>query len=66
MLTDDEIKLRCPECGSSKVLVYEKTAFWVNTMEYYCNTVKQHDSDAECRCNECDWVGKREDMKETQ
>lgn len=59
-------KYRCPECGSHKVLVYEKTSFWVNSGEYFCNSVKMHDSDAEVQCNDygsgCDWTGTRDQL----
>ena len=62
-----EVKLLCPECGSDKLLVYEKTAWDVNTMEFFCHSVKAHDDNAEVRCqdNSCNWVGQRSQLIES-
>lgn len=55
--------LNCPECGSDEILVYEETAWKINEFEYYCQTVKLHDSDAKARCQACNWVGKQNQLK---
>lgn len=57
----DELLL-CPECGSSKILGYEETAWWINTVEHWCQTIKMHDEDAKASCSECGWVGVRSDL----
>jgi hypothetical protein len=59
-------KYRCPECDGDDLLVYEETAFELNTMKYFCQTAKAHDSDANVRCtySGCDWSGKRDDLGE--
>lgn len=57
----------CPECGSVEVLVYEQTAWKVlanGGFEYYCQSVKLYDSDAEASCQDCDWRGVRSDLVE--
>lgn len=55
-------KLTCPSCGTKKVVAYEETSFMVNTGEFYCHSVKAHDSDAKCRCLKCNWTGERRDL----
>lgn len=57
-------KYVCPKCGTDKLLVYEEISYFVNTGEYFCNSVKQHDSDATVRCYDCDWEGMRMELKE--
>lgn len=54
--------ITCPDCGSANVLVYAKSAYFINTVEFFCHSSKPHDDDAECRCNDCDWEGKRRDI----
>ena len=63
-----ESKLLCPECGCDGLLVYEKTSWDVNTGEFYCHSVKAHDSNAEVRCqdNACNWVGQRSQLVDTK
>ena len=57
--------LYCPECGNDKhLLVYEETAFELNTGDFFCNTVKMGDSFAPVVCTGCSWEGKRQDLKE--
>lgn len=56
--------LICPTCGSSRVIVREVTSFQINTGEYFCNSVKSHDSDAATHCMDCDWNGRRYQLKE--
>lgn len=58
--------LICPECGSDKLLVYEQTSFWLNTGEYFCNSVKSHDPGAEVNCQDtsCEWRGFRYQLNE--
>ncbi len=57
-------KLVCPECGHEKVLVEEIQSVDANTFELYCHKVKAHDSDAVARCTQCEWVGRRDQLKE--
>ena len=57
-------KLVCPECGTEEVLGYEKISYKINTCEFYCYSVKFHDSDAEVRCMDCEFVGRRDQLKE--
>jgi ssDNA-binding Zn-finger/Zn-ribbon topoisomerase 1 len=56
--------LVCPNCENEKVLVYEETAFYVNTGEFFCHSIKAHDSDANAQCPYCGWTGERKDLKE--
>ena len=55
-------KYHCLDCGSDRVLVYESTAYELNTGDFYCHSVKAHDHDAEVGCVECDWRAKRFDL----
>ena len=48
---------RCPECESDDLLVRAVTSYNFNTGEFYCHSVKTHDSDAEVQCQDCDWKG---------
>ncbi len=57
-------KLVCPECGHEKVLVEEIQSVDANTFELYCHKVKADDSDAVARCTKCEWVGRRDQLKE--
>ena len=54
----------CPECGSSNIGAYEKTLFKLNSCEFYCASVKLHDSDAEavCMSGGCAWRGEIKDL----
>ena len=54
--------IRCPEYSSSEVLVYAETAYEVNSGDFYCHSVKTHDSDARVRCNDCDWQGQQDKL----
>lgn len=56
----------CPYCSSQNVIVYEKTAYMVNTLEHYCHSIKAHDSDAEVCCLDCDFEGFNHELKEVQ
>ena len=49
----------CPNCGSDKLLVREETSYYLNTMEFFCHSVKARDSDAKLICQECWWEGER-------
>lgn len=35
-----------------------------NTGELYCHSVKAHDAEAEARCLECGWTGRRDGLKQ--
>jgi len=56
--------LLCPECGNPDVLVRSMTSYYVNTGEFFCHSVKTHDSDAPVSCLLCDWDGLRQDLVE--
>lgn len=58
-------KHRCPVCGSDDLLIYEETAWVLNTGDFFCHSVKVHDSDAKVCCNDgsCNWIGKLEDTQ---
>ncbi len=55
----------CPNCGSDKLLVREETSFYLNTMEFYCHSVKAGDSNAKIICPECWWEGERKHIDKT-
>ena len=53
---------RCPKCDSERVATYSEQAFMVNTGEFFCESVKPHDSDSKATCYDCWWEGKRQDL----
>lgn len=55
-------KYNCPGCASEELLVYESTAYELNTGDFYCHSSKTHDSDADVRCIDCGWSGVRADL----
>ena len=58
-----ENKLICPECDSDDILVYSMTSYEVNKdIEYFCESVKPHDSDAPACCMGCNWEGIRDQL----
>ena len=57
------MSLVCPECGRDSIIAYEVHAVKVNTYEHYCHSVKAHDDDARTRCLDCDWEGRRDQLK---
>lgn len=59
-------KLICPGCGSSELLVYAETAYWMNTGDFFCHAVKPYDSGAKVSCTACDWKGTRKIVESTQ
>lgn len=50
--------LTCPECNSTRVVLTEETSYFANTGEFFCHSVKTHDSDSKATCLDCWWVGK--------
>ena len=65
-MSNEQQLLTCPSCGSDDVLVYEETSFRVNTMDFYCHSVKAHDSDAKTSCQKCSWTGERRELVKGQ
>lgn len=57
---------KCPKCDSEKLIVKEVTSYYFNTEEFFCHSVKSHDSDAVVECTVCWWEGTRADFKEVQ
>ena len=53
------VEFTCPECGSERVTVEERTMFMANTLDHWRHRVKAHDSDAVADCLDCDWQGVR-------
>ena len=58
----DEL-LQCPACDSTEVTVSHLQRFMANTGDHYCHSVKTQDADSEATCLNCQWVGKRRDLK---
>ena len=58
----EQNQYECPECTSHNLLVYEVTAYNVNTLEFYCHAVKAYDSDARVECLDCTWKGTKSDL----
>ena len=54
----------CPNCESDELVVRSVTSYNFNTGDFFCHSVKTHDSDAEVACLDCGWVGQRQDFKE--
>lgn len=52
----------CPECGSNKLLVIAETAYYLNSGDYFCKSVKTFDDIAKVKCISCEWKGKRADF----
>ena len=64
MTNIEAMKLACPECESEdEVLVYSEQSFYVNTGEFFCESVKIHDADSKAYCLNCNWFGKRAGLK---
>ena len=59
-----ESTLHCPKCGSGDVIVRAVTSYMVNTDEFFCHSVKTHDSDAGAMCLKCNWEGERRHLIE--
>ena len=57
---------RCPNCESDSLIVREVNSFELNTGDFYCHSVKAHDSDAEVKCLDCNWTGRRDDFDEQE
>jgi transcription elongation factor Elf1 len=56
----------CPTCESERVTVTAEQSFMVNTGEYFCQSVKTHDSDAKATCLDCWWTGQRQQLMEVK
>ena len=54
--------LKCPHCESAQVTLTSEQAWLANTGEYWCETVKTHDSDAKATCLDCWWVGRHDEL----
>lgn len=61
-MSTTQTTLTCPACGSSKVAVAAEELFMANGGEFYCHSLKTHDSDTRATCLTCDWEGKRMDL----
>lgn len=59
-------ELCCPNCRSTQVTVGEISTYYVNTGEFFCHSVKSHDSDAPASCTKCWWTGERKDLVEKE
>ena len=59
-------KKTCPDCGSDNVVSYELAAWYVNTNDLWCHSVKPYDSDAKAKCLKCDWEGVYQDLQESR
>jgi hypothetical protein len=60
----DNTVLVCPECGGDQVTTQHHQMFMVNTGEHWRHNVKTQDPDSLADCLDCDWQGKRKDLKE--
>ncbi len=60
----EETILLCPHCDGSNVLVVSEDSWFVNTGELFCHSVKTIDDDAKARCFDCEWRGKRKDLRD--
>lgn len=54
----------CPSCDSDDVIVRAVTSYKVNGGDFYCHSVKTHDSNAQVTCLDCDWDGQLDELKE--
>ena len=54
----------CPECGSDKVTTEHHQMFMVNSGDHYCHSMKTQDSDSPATCLDCEWKGRRDQLKE--
>lgn len=53
----------CPECDSDRVTTEHHQMFMVNTGDHYCHSMKPQDADSPATCIDCEWMGKRRDLK---
>lgn len=61
---DNKKLFTCPECEGEDILVYSMTSYELNKdMEYFCESVKPHDSDAPVHCWGCHWKGERQQLR---
>ena len=58
--------LRCPECNSSKVVTTTEQLWMINTGDFYCHSVKAHDSNSKAKCLDCEWNGLRHQLVEVE
>lgn len=56
------MKLRCPECDSSKVTLTHEQSFMANTFEHYCHSVKVQDPESKAQCLKCNWSGRHDQL----
>lgn len=56
-------ELTCPQCGSASVASAHEQLFMVNTGDHYCHSVKPQDANARAVCLDCQWEGRREELK---
>lgn len=52
----------CPECEGKKVLVASIQKWEINSGDFYCHSIKTHDSYAPVNCQDCDWTGERHEL----
>ena len=62
MKKKEPILYTCPECESYNLLVTAETSFDMNTLDFYCHSVKTQDPNAKVRCQDCEWEGQRKDI----
>lgn len=54
--------LVCPDCHRGRLLVASIEKWEINTGDFYCHSIKTHDSDAPVNCQDCDWDGVRSQL----
>ncbi len=53
---------RCPECESLEVATENHQMYMVNTGEFYCHSMKDHDLDSPATCLDCRWEGQKHQL----
>lgn len=60
----DATTYHCPECDSGNVFGTSEQMVMLNTHHMYCESTKPFDSDAQAGCLDCNWRGRRDQVKE--
>jgi len=56
----EEVQYKCPDCeNKDHLFVRAVETYYLNTGDFFCHSIKTHDSDAEVFCMECNWTGTR-------
>lgn len=58
------MEYQCPKCGNKEILISSKTSYKMNSGEFFCHSIKTHDSYAEVSCLDCGYEGTRKEVED--